>query len=141
MASFVSELVVEAPAASCWDAIRDFEALHKRLAPGFITDLEMIGPRERKITFFMGAVATEFLVDSDDAHMRLAYTVTESPMGSSHHNASIQVVPEGEGQCRLVWITDVLPDELGERSGELMETGIRVIKRTLEASTPKSIPK
>ncbi len=134
MASIIVEQNIEAPTASCWDAVRDFAALHERLAPGFIVDLEMIGPRERRITFFMGAVATESLLGTDDAHMRLAYTVTHSPMGSSHNNASVQVVAEGNNRCRLIWITDVLPDENGVRTRELMEAGMAVIKRTLEAA-------
>ena len=140
MASIVVEQHIEAPAESCWDAVRDFAALHERLAPGFIVDLEMTGSRERRITFFMGAVATEYLVGTDDEHMRLAYTVTDSPMGSSHNNASVQVVAEGNNRCRFTWITDVLPDENGVRIGELMEAGMAVIKRTLEAAHSAGAP-
>ncbi len=135
MASVIRESVIERDPRSCWDALRDFGALDKRLVPGFVTHLEMIGLSERRITFFTGAVATERLVGLDNDHMRLAYTVTESPMGSTHHNASAQVVPDGDARCRFVWITDVLPDELRERTGELMDAGIRVIKQTLEAAS------
>jgi hypothetical protein len=131
--SVVKEVVVEAKAEDCWDAVRDFGGLSERLAPGFVTDLVLVGPRERRITFFMGAVATEFLVGRDENAMRLAYTVTDSPLGSTHHNASVQIVPDGDGRCRFIWISDVLPDELSERTEELMEAGIKVIKHTLEA--------
>lgn len=135
MASIVREVVVEAGAAECWDAARDFAALHQRLAPGFITDVQMLSPREREITFFSGAVAKEYLLGIDDDRRRLAYTVVESPMGSTHHNASVEVHPDGDTRCRFVWITDVLPDELAERTGALMDRGIAVIKETLEAAT------
>ncbi|MHB1536059.1 MAG: SRPBCC family protein [Acidimicrobiales bacterium] len=135
MASIVREVVVEAGAAECWDAVRDFAALHQRLAPGFITDVQMVSPREREITFFSGAVAREYLVGIDDDRRRLAYTVVESPMGSTHHNASVEVHPDGEARCRFVWVTDVLPDEMAARTGELMDRGIAVIKETLEAAT------
>ena len=87
----------------------------------------------------MGAVATEYLLGTDDGYMRLAYTVTDSPMGSSHNNASVHVVAEGNNRCRLIWITDVLPDENGVRTRELMEAGMAVIKRTLEAA-PTAVP-
>lgn len=133
MGSVVKEVAVEAKAEDCWDAVRDFGGLNVRLVPGFVTDLAMPSPRERRITFFTGDVATEYLVGSDNEAMRLAYTVTESPMGSTHHNASVQIVPDGDGRCRFIWITDVLPDDLSDRTGELMEAGIQVIKRTLEA--------
>ncbi len=138
MASIVKEVGVDAGAAPCWDAVRDFAALHQRLAPGFITDVQMVSPREREITFFSGAVAREYLVGIDDDRRRMAYTVVESPMGSTHHNASVEVHPDGEARCRFVWITDVLPDELAERTGELMDRGIAVIKETLEAATTRA---
>ncbi len=138
MASIVREVGVEAGAAPCWDAVRDFSALHQRLAPGFITDVQMVSPREREITFFSGAVAREYLVGVDDDRRRLAYTVVESPMGSTHHNASVEVHPDGEARCRFVWITDVLPDELAERTGELMDRGIAIIKETLESATTRA---
>lgn len=138
MASIVREVGVEAGAAPCWDAVRDFPALRQRLAPGFITDVQMVSPREREITFFSGAVAREYLVGIDDDRRRLAYTVVASPMGSTHHNASVEVHPDGEARCRFVWITDVLPDELAERTGELMDRGIAVIKETLESATTRA---
>ncbi len=56
-------------------------------------------------------------------------------MGSTHHNASVEVHPDGETRCRFVWVTDVLPDELAERTGALMDRGIAVIKETLEAAS------
>lgn len=46
--------------------------------------------------------------------------------------ASSQVFAEGSGRSRLVWITDVLPDELVARLGELVEQGAGVMKQTLE---------
>jgi Polyketide cyclase / dehydrase and lipid transport len=134
MASVVREVLIDAKAADCWDALRDFGALHQRLAPGFITGLRLLGPREREVTFFTGAVATEHLVGIDEQSLRLAYTVVNSPMGSSHYNASAQVIADGADRCRFVWAIDVLPDELGERIGALMDKGMQAIKETLESS-------
>jgi hypothetical protein len=125
------EITVGAEAAQCWDAVRDFGALHRRLAPGFIVDVKMTGTREREVTFFGGAVAREYLVGIDDERMRLAYTVVESPMGSTHNNASVQVIPDGDSHCRFVWVIDVLPDDHGPRPGELMDNGLAAIKKTL----------
>jgi hypothetical protein len=133
MASVIREADIEANAADCWDALRDFAAVHRRIAPGFLTDLRMLSPTERQVTFFTGAVATERLVGIDERSMRLAYTVVDSPLGSTHHNASAQVVADGADRCRFVWTTDVLPDELGERIGELMDAAMQIIKRTLES--------
>ncbi len=55
------------------------------------------------------------------------------PRESTHHNASAQVFADGEGGCRFVWITDVLPHDLRGTIDRLMEQGIQVIKETLEA--------
>ena len=37
MATVIREIAVDAPAAPCWDALRDFGALHERLVTGFVT--------------------------------------------------------------------------------------------------------
>jgi Polyketide cyclase / dehydrase and lipid transport len=132
MASIVKETVIDAPAAACWDALRDFGAIHERLTTGFVTGATMAGERERQVTFFTGAVAREKLVGIDDELMRLAYTVTESALGSTHCNASAQITPLGDRQCRFTWIIDVLPDELGGRIEQLMDGGLTAIKKTLE---------
>ena len=58
----------------------------------------------------------------------------DGPLGSTHHNASAQVLDEGDGRSRFVWVTDVLPDALGAATDALMERGIAVIKETLETA-------
>jgi hypothetical protein len=131
MASVVRDIVIDAPADFCWDAVRAFDALHVRLAPGFVTALTMTGDRERRITFFTGAVAVETLVGCDDQVMRLAYKIDDGPMQAAHYNASVQVIPHGAGQCRFVWIVDILPDELAGRTAEAMDAGLTAISATL----------
>lgn len=137
MATVIREAEIDAPAARCWDALRDFFALHQRLAGGFVTTTEMLSDRDRRVTFFTGAVAVERLIGTEDEAMRLAYSVVEGPMGATHHNASAQIVPDGPQRSKFVWITDALPDELGPRIASLMEAGLQAIKATLErAVTP-----
>ena len=38
MASIQKDIIIDADPANVWDALRDFGALHTRLAPGFVTD-------------------------------------------------------------------------------------------------------
>jgi Polyketide cyclase / dehydrase and lipid transport len=146
MASVQKEVTVDATAAQCWAALRDFGALHERLAKGFVTDTTMLGEREREVTFATGAVAREVLVGVDEKSMRLSYSVVDGPLGSSHHNASAQIVPVDARRCRFVWITDVLPDELAERTSVFMDAGLAAVKATLEAQagsaavTPAAVP-
>lgn len=138
MASVLKDVIVDAPASHCWAALRDFGALHERLAKGFITNTTMVGEREREVTFANGAVARELLVGVDEGSMRLAYTVVAGPLQSSHHNASAQIVPVGADRCRFVWITDVLPDDLGGRMSAVMDAGVQAMKATLEATARSS---
>jgi len=132
MASIVREARIAAPAARCWDALRAFDALHERLARGFVTGLTMTGDGERTITFFTGAVVTERFIGVDEPSMRLAYTVIDGPLKAAHYNASAQVIPVDAGTCRFVWAIDVLPGELGPRVAELMDVGLKAITATLE---------
>ena len=134
MASITKDTTVNRPATACWDAIKAFDAPHDRLVKGFVVDTKMVDDRDREVTFFTGAIARERLVGRDDTLMRLAYTVVDSPMGSTHHNASVQVVPLDDEHCQLIWTTDVLPDELATRTAGLMESGITAMKATLEST-------
>ena len=54
MASIVRDVVIAAPAEYCWDAVRAFDAVHERLAPGFLTGLTMTSDRNRQVTFSTG---------------------------------------------------------------------------------------
>ena len=134
MASITKQVLIDAPPGDVWDALRDFGAVHQRLAPGFVVECRLEG-NARVVTFFNGAVARELLVDIDDDARRLVYSIVESPLGSTHDNSSAQVVADADGRSRFVWIKDVLPDELAPRIDELMTHGIGVVKQTLEAPT------
>jgi Polyketide cyclase / dehydrase and lipid transport len=134
VASITKQVLIDAPPDDVWDALRDFGAVHKRLAPGFVVDCQLEG-NARVVTFFNGAVARELLVDIDDDARRLVYSIVESPLGSTHDNSSAQVFADADGRSRFVWIKDVLPDELAPWIDELMEHGIGVVKQTLDAPT------
>jgi len=138
MASIIRETYINAPAADAWDAVRDFGAVDKRLVPGFVIESSMDGEATRVVTFFNGRVARELLVGVDEDARRLAYSVTEGPLGATHHNSSAQVFAADEDGSRFVWITDVLPDELTAPVGELMDRGIAVIKQTLEPAAAQA---
>jgi hypothetical protein len=114
-----------------WDVIRDIGAIHKRLAPGYVTDTRLEeGGTARVVTFANGAVARELIVTLDNDTRRLAYSVVGGM--ASHHNASFQVFPTTDGGTTLVWITDLLPNTLAPAFTGMIEGGAAVIKRTLD---------
>jgi carbon monoxide dehydrogenase subunit G len=130
MASIKKEIVIGARPEEVWDAIRDVGAVHKRLAPGFVVDT-VLEAGARVVTFGNGLVARELIVDVDDQARRLVWAVVESPR-LTHHNASLQVFEEGDGHSRVVWIADLLPDEVAKDIRGLIEQGMGVMKQTLE---------
>lgn len=109
MASIHNDVPLPVPARDVWDAVRDFGALHERLVPGFVTACTLDGDA-RTVTFANGAVAREVLVDCDEARQRLVYAINSERL--KHYSASVQVIADGEASCRLVWIIDMLPNEL-----------------------------
>ena len=132
MASIHKEVSIHADPANVWDALRDVGAVHQRLAPGFVTDVQM-EDGARIVTFGNGMVARELIVDVNDDTRRLAWSVVGGRM--THHNASAQVFSDGNGSTRFVWIADLLPHELAPAITQMIEAGLGVIKRTMEAAS------
>ena len=130
MASIRKEIVIDARPEKVWDAIRDVGALHERLVPGFVVDTRL-EEGARVVTFGNGVVARELIVDLDDAARRLVWAVVDSPR-LTHHNASVQVYADGEHRSRVVWIADVLPNEIAGYMSGLLDQGLGVMKKTLE---------
>mgnify|MGYP003694380123 CR=1 FL=1 len=86
MASIRKEVSIQASPEHVWEAIRDVNAVHRRLAPGFVLDVRPDGD-VRIVTFANGAVVRELIVDVDDQARRIAHAVVDSPMQLAHHHA------------------------------------------------------
>ena len=130
MATLRREIALNANAATVWSAIKDFGAVHTRVAAGFLTKLEM-DKGDRIVTFFNGLVARERLVTIDDEACRLVYAVVDGR--PSHYNAAVQVFPEDRGS-RVVWTIDLLPDELAPAIGAMMDQAVTAMSKTLTAA-------
>jgi carbon monoxide dehydrogenase subunit G len=130
MASIRREILIEARPEAVWDAVRDVGAVHERLAPGFVVDTRL-EDGARVVTFASGLVARELIIDIDDAARRLVWSVVGSPR-MTHHNASLQVFADGERRSRVVWIADLLPNEIAGYIAGMIEQGLGTMKKTLE---------
>lgn len=129
MASIRREISIEVPPEQVWSALRDVGALHTRLVVGFVTDCHLEGDA-RVVTFANGMVARELIVDVNDNDRRLAWAAVGGRL--THHNASAQVFTEGAAGSRVVWIADLLPNELAPAIEAMIEQGILAMKKTLE---------
>lgn len=129
MAAIHKEIEIERNKEFVWDAIRDVGAIHKRLVPGFVVDCHLEGDW-RIVTFANGMVVRELIADVDDESCRHSWSARGESF--THHNASIQVFPEGRDTCRVVWIADLMPNEVAEAVGEMIQQGLNTMKQTLE---------
>jgi hypothetical protein len=134
MASIHKEATIRVPAHVLWDAVRDVGALHTRLVTGFVTDCKLDGDDARMVTFGNGMTVRELIVDVDDTRRRIAWTAVGGRL--SHHNASLQVLEAGAGECRAVWIADLLPNEMAPAIAGMIEQGLAAMKRTQESQLP-----
>ena len=128
MASIHKEAVVNVPAEQAWAALRDV-AHPDRVFAGVLTDAHLDGD-VREVTFANGMVVKERIVGIDDKRRRIAYAVTGDVF--EHHSASMEIIPQGAGACRFVWITDLLPDGQAGMVAQLVDQGSQALVRNLE---------
>lgn len=132
MATIIHSIDMAAPATSVWDAVRDYGALHQRVAPGLVTDCTIVAdasPPVRLVSFANGMQLHETIVACDESSRRLVWTITDDTV--DHHNGSLQVFDIGDEQSRVAWIADVLPDSLAPPFSELMKAGLATMAATL----------
>jgi hypothetical protein len=133
MASVHKDIAIDAPPDEVWAAVRDFGAVHTRLAPGFVTDAQLDG-EARIVSFANGTVARELKVDCDDARRRLVYAVISERV--KHYSASVQVLADGDARTRLIWIVDVLPHEIAPYIDAQMDQAALAMQETLGRNAP-----
>jgi hypothetical protein len=107
--------------------LREFGNAAKLFA-GVLTDCSLSGDI-RSVTFANGLVIRERLIAIDEDERRIVYTVLNGSF--TQHSASMQIIAAGS-RCRLVWISDFLPDEASAGVLPLIEAGCRAVKHNLE---------
>lgn len=90
-----------------WAVVRVPDGLADWL-PG-VEAVQMDGDDTRLVTA-MGADIREQIVTVDDELRRFQYAITESPLGTTSHLATIDIIAEGDG-CLAVYSCDVHPGE------------------------------
>lgn len=130
MASVHREITLRATPQAVWAALADIGALHTRLVPGFVVGCELQGD-ERVVTFAHGATVRERILSVDAARRRVAWSAVGGRL--SHHNASAQVLPAGDGACTVTWVADLLPHDMAPAIAGMIEQGLAAMKRHLEA--------
>jgi Polyketide cyclase / dehydrase and lipid transport len=126
MASIYKDIPLDARPDDVWAAVREFGAVHQRVAPGFVTDCRLDG-ESRIVTFANGNSARELLVTMDEERRRLVYAVVSERV--KQHSASIQIFADGDNRSRMVWIADVLPNEIAPYIDGQMDRGALAMQK------------
>jgi hypothetical protein len=126
MASIYKAIPLDARPDDVWAAVRDFGNVHQRVAPGFVTDCKL-GGDSRIVTFANGNIARELLVTMDEERRRLVYAVVSERV--KQHSASVQIFADGDNRSRMVWIADVLPNEIGPYIDGQMDLGALAMQK------------
>jgi carbon monoxide dehydrogenase subunit G len=129
MAMIRNDITIDRPADAVWDALRDFQAVHRRVAPGFLSDSRPDGEGVRIVHFANGTTARETLVSVDDERRRLVYAIIGGR--AAHYNASVRVVAEDAGRCRVEWIIDLMPDDFAEYVRGQTKLAVSDMQRTM----------
>jgi hypothetical protein len=133
MASIYREIPIDARPEEVWAAVRDFGAVHRRLAPGFVRDARLDGDA-RIVTFANGTIARELLVDCDDTRRRLVYAVVSERV--THYSASVQVITDGDARAaRLIWVVDLLPNDIAPYVASQMDQAALAMQKALDRGT------
>ena len=130
MASIRKEIAIQRSRELVWDAIRDVGQIHKRLVPGFVVDCQLEGDW-RTVTFGNGMVVRELIVDVNDEIFRHAWSVRSENL--IHHNAFVEVLSVGLGECRVVWTADLMPNDVAESIAGMIEMALKTMKQTFES--------
>tara|TARA_B100000073_G_scaffold25_1_gene13 strand:+ start:1026 stop:1409 length:384 start_codon:yes stop_codon:yes gene_type:complete len=84
-------------------------------------------------TFKMDGVGEikEQIIEKDQVNKSLTYSVIKSPAPLNHHLAKVTVL-EDNNLSKLVWTSEVEPDEFEQLISDGMESSIEMIKKILE---------
>lgn len=98
------------------------------MVPGFVVDTQL-EDNARIVTFGNGMVVRELIISVDDQRRRLAWTAIGGR--TTHYNAILEVHVDASG-TRVVWTTDLLPDEMAAPIAAMQENGLAAMKETFE---------
>jgi hypothetical protein len=135
---FISS-VVDAPADTVWNAIRDFNGLPSWHPAVAASEIEGGKPASevgcvRALTLGDGGKVVETLLELSDVKRSVTYNIVESPLGVEGYVATLSVTPVTDGERSYVqWTAEFEPAE-GQDGAERVEfIGTNVFQAGLTA--------
>lgn len=96
---------IESPADEVWELVGDPARLHEWFP---ITDCRVEGTK-RWITLASGLQFAEDIVTLDHVLRRFQYRIVDNPI-ITQHLGTVDVVPDGDHRCCVLYGTDMSPD-------------------------------
>lgn len=96
---------IESPADEVWELVGDPARLHEWFP---ITDCRVEGTK-RWITLASGLQFEEDIVTLDHVLRRFQYRIVDNPI-ITQHLGTVDVVPDGDHRCCVLYGTDMSPD-------------------------------
>ena len=140
MATARVDIAIETSAERECSVVRDFERGPLTMAPGHVTGCQA-HRGIRTVTFADGTIARERLIGVDEQDRRIVFSIIGDTIRPEHDNAVMQVVPGGDSTCTLVWMHDVLPDDLAPTLHAAMVHATPAIQTALGALAPIETPR
>lgn len=131
MATITRHIPITASADDAWAAIADPSRVNELIT--FLGPVTVAG-HERSCSLGDNGTLQELLVVNDPDRRRVAYAITESPFGFTHHHASMQILDAPDGST-FVWTTDFLPDDLHDMVEPVIDAGVASIQQVLGNGT------
>ena len=104
--------------------------------PG-VTACELDGSVRRLHLPGAGDIAEEIKV-RDQAQFRLVYQCIESPQPMDFHEARIQIIPDSDDRCRLIWEAVIRPEQFEPFLKGSMEGALAQLKEVAVSSAGRA---
>jgi carbon monoxide dehydrogenase subunit G len=128
MATLHKTVHIARPVDEVWNVVGDIGGIAAWFRG---IDASRVEGNKRLCDFEGGFSLEEEIVFVDDANHRYQYRITDGPFSATHHLATVEVTPAGEG-ARVAWTVEVEPDELAGMMDKTFERALPALRQTLE---------
>jgi hypothetical protein len=125
------QIFIEAPAATVWSLVGDPARLHEWFP---ITDCQVEGSK-RWITLASGLKFEEDIITLDHVHRRFQYRIVNNPI-VTHHLGTVDVIPDGDHRCLVMYSTDVDPEVMALIIGGAAGAGLEHLQELMTPRRP-----
>ena len=123
-------IFIDSNADTVWSLVGDPELLHE----WFPTTATKMEGSKRWITLASGITFEEDVITLDHDLRRFQYRIVNNPI-ITQHLGTVDVIPDGEDRCIVVYSTDMEPEVLALPIAGAAGVGLEALKRRFEKAT------